>query len=189
MKKCLVLFHPGVEEIEAVTPVDLRRRAGVEVEVWSTEQEIWVTGGRSIALAADLAWPHKSRQQSAPLEFDALVLPGGPGVGALRLRRDVLSLIRSFAQAGKIVTAQCAAPLLLMDAGLTAEVTLTSFPGEEASLAAQVGRYSTARVVEDGLFLTARGAGTAEEFSLALISKLCGQAQAQDIAQRIVARG
>jgi len=183
MKKVLLLLHPGVEEIEAVTSIDLLRRAGIEVLAASVTSDLEVTGGRGIALKADALLSEVSTQI-----FDMLVIPGGPGVDALRKRPEVLELIRRFYREDRLIAAICAAPLVLLDAGIAAGHTLTSFPDAEKEFQSKVKAYVSGRVVQDGKLVTSRGAGTAEEFSLALIEILAGPKAAEQVRERIVAR-
>ena len=187
MKKVLLLLHPGVEEIEAVTPIDLLRRAGIEVTVASVTPELKVTGGRGISLMADVIladW----LADCAPQVYDMLLLPGGPGVDALRKIPAVLELVRKFHRENRFIAAICAAPLVLMDAGIVTSSTLTSFPGEEETLKPRVKSYVRDRVVRDGKLITSRGAGTSEEFTLTLIEILTNVETAEQMRHRIVAR-
>jgi 4-methyl-5(b-hydroxyethyl)-thiazole monophosphate biosynthesis len=187
--KILLLLHPGFEEIEAVTPADLLRRAGAEVVLASLDGSLQVEGGRALVLRADVALADLG---DPARDFDMLVLPGGPGVSALRgnpaHREPVLTLLRRFHAEKKWIAAICAAPLLLLDAGLAGDLRLTSFPGEAETLRAGARQYVEDRVALDGHIVTSRGAGTAEEFSLALIALVAGAAAAEDIRRRIVAR-
>jgi 4-methyl-5(b-hydroxyethyl)-thiazole monophosphate biosynthesis len=194
--RALLVLFPGFEEIEAVTPLDLLRRAGVEVvtvAVGSEMQERLVTGGRAVVLQADALLTDFGEAPEAV--FDLLILPGGPGVGALRARpelgRDreaITQVVRRFDAAKKWVAAICAAPLLLHDAGITGNLKVTSFPGEADALRPHVRAYVEERVVLDGHVVTSRGAGTSEEFALALVALLAGAAVAEDLRRRIVAR-
>jgi 4-methyl-5(b-hydroxyethyl)-thiazole monophosphate biosynthesis len=188
--RALLILHPGFEEIEAVTPVDLLRRSGVEVVMVAIGTDLFVAGGRAVVLRADVLLTDLGEAPES--EFDMLILPGGPGVKALRedtLHRDVVvGLLRRFHAEKKWMAAICAAPLLLHDAGLAAALKLTSFPGEADALRPHVRQYVEDRVVLDGNVVTARGAGTSEEFSLALIALLAGAAVAEDIRRRIIAR-
>jgi 4-methyl-5(b-hydroxyethyl)-thiazole monophosphate biosynthesis len=183
MKKVLLLLHPGVEEIEAVTSIDLLRRGGIEVTVASVTPDLDVMGGRGIVLRAETLL-------SGGLEkdYDLLLLPGGPGVEALRKRPEVLELVRQFHREDRYIAAICAAPLVLLDAGIASNHTLTSFPDQERELRSKVKAYVLDRVVQDGKLITSRGAGTAEEFSLALIEILLGPAASEKVRERIVAR-
>ena len=188
--RALVLLHPGFEEIEAVTPVDLLRRAGVEVVLAAIGTDVYVAGGRAVVFRADVLLADLGDAPES--DFDMLILPGGPGVQALRADPASLSravnLVQRFHAEKKWIAAICAAPLLLLDAGLAGELKLTSFPAEAETLRPRVRSYVEDRVVLDGHILTARGAGVSEEFSLALIALLAGAAMAEDVRRRIVAR-
>jgi protein deglycase len=183
MKRALLILSQGFEEIEAVTPLDLLRRAGIEVISASTGPDRLVVGGRGIPIQADCLLEECLFQA-----FDMVILPGGPGTEGLRKDPRVLDLVRRTHAAGIPLAAICAAPLVLADAGITAGYTLTSFPSAQEELKAQVKAYSRERVVQDGPLTTARGAGVSEEFALALIAQLAGPAMAGDIRDRIVAR-
>ncbi len=183
MIKALILLGRGFEEIEAITPIDILRRAGVEVVTASVEQDRWVTGGRGIPVMAD-----KLLSECGDEDFEALILPGGPGIAALKGREDIQLLARRYMERGKTVAAICAAPTVLGAAGLLGGRRVTSFPATRDEVEALAGEYSENRVVEDRELLTSRGAGTAEEFSLALVAKLLGPEIAEKVRVQIVAR-
>ena len=183
VKKVLVLLHPGFEEIEAVVPMDLLRRAGVEVVSASLGPDLGVTGGRGIIMQADILASEIGTQ-----EFDMLLLPGGPGVKKFRKESWVLDWVRKFHREGRFMAAICAAPLVLLDAGVLSGKKVASFPGTEEELRGHVLACVDERVCVDGKLITSRGAGTSEEFSLALILLLMGDAVAEDVRHRIVAR-
>lgn len=183
MKKVLLLLHPGFEEIEAVTSIDLLRRAGIEVTAASVTTELKVKGGRGVSIMADVLLA-----DCADLAYDMLLLPGGPGVSALRKHPEVLELVRKFHGENRFIAAICAAPLVLLDAGIVADRSLTSFPGEEEALKPKVKAYLRERVVRDGKLITSRAAGTSEEFALALIAVLLGPEAAEKVRYDILAR-
>lgn len=183
MKKVLVLLHPGFEEIEAITSVDLLRRAGITVTTASVTKDLKVLGSRNMTLMADTLLSTCVDQV-----FDMLLIPGGPGVDALRMRPEVLELVRKFRNEQAYIAAICAAPLVLMDAGITSNLAVTSFPGSEEELTGHVRSYVEDRVHIDGKVITSRGAGTSEEFALTLISLLLNPEAAEQVRQRIVAR-
>jgi 4-methyl-5(b-hydroxyethyl)-thiazole monophosphate biosynthesis len=112
-KRVLCLLAPGFEEIETVTPIDLLRRAGAEVVVASLNGESAVTGRSKLTLLADAALADVAGQ-----DFDLLLVPGGPGVQALRADGRPAKLAREYFEAGKPVAAICAAPAVLKDANL-----------------------------------------------------------------------
>lgn len=181
--KTLLILHTGCEEIEAVTPADLLRRAGFEVTLASAGSDLLVQGGRGVALKADV-----QVADVRAADYGLLILPGGPGTGTLRGHSGVRELVRGFHVSGKWIAAICAAPLVLLDAGILDDRSVTSFPGAAEELRGKVRAYAEDRVVVDGRVITSRGAGTAEEFSLALIALLAGDAAAEKVRRAIVAR-
>lgn len=178
-KRVLCLLFPGFEEIEAIAPVDLLRRAGVEVVVASLTGEKLVTGRCNVTVQADAALADVAEQ-----DFDLLLIPGGPGIKAVRADGRAAKLAQAYTQAGKPVAAICAAPTVLLDAGLLAGKRFTSHAGVLAELpASQVWE----RVVEDGHLITSRGAATSVEFGLALVRRLCGDTAVAEVAKGIMA--
>jgi protein deglycase len=183
MKRVMLILSAGFEELEAVAPIDLLRRAGVDVVTVSTGPELAVAGGRGIRILAD-----RLLDDCLEERFDMVVVPGGPGVPDLRKDDRVLDLLRRVHAEGTPIGAICAAPLILADAGLLTDHTVTSYPGSKPELLGRVKAYSEERVVEDGGLITSRGAGTSEEFALRLISRLLGPAAAETVRSSIVAR-
>lgn len=165
-KKVLVLLAEGFEEIEAVTVIDVLRRAEIEVTSASLNGT-QVKGSHGIALEADATLDDVEEQM-----FDAVVLPGGmPGARHLRESHAVLNLIREAAHKGKFVAAICAGPTALDVAGVLKGRRATSYPGHELTSADYVEGEP---VVVDGNIVTSRGPGTAFDFALKLVEKLAG---------------
>ncbi len=183
MKRVLLILSTGFEELEAVAPLDLLRRGGIEVVSASTGADLLVTGGRGIRIQAD-----RKLEDCLPEPFDMILLPGGPGVSELRKDKRVLDLMKRAHAQGLPIAAICAAPLILADAGILAGHVVTSFPGSKAELLGKVKSYSEDRVVQDGALITSRGAGTAEEFALQVLAYLLGPAAAEAVRTGIVAR-
>lgn len=178
-KRVLCLLFTGFEEIETIAPVDLLRRAGVEVVVASLTGEKLVTGRCNVTVQADTALADVAEQ-----DFDLLLIPGGPGIKAVRADGRAAKLAQAYTQAGKPVAAICAAPTVLLDAGLLSGKRFTSHAGVLAELpASQVQE----RVVEDGNLITSRGAATSVELGLALVRRLCGDAAVAEVAKGIMA--
>jgi 4-methyl-5(b-hydroxyethyl)-thiazole monophosphate biosynthesis len=175
--RVLCLLADGFEEIELVTPVDLLRRAGVEVVI-AALHGTGATGRSGIHLTADTAL-----EDVVDSDFELLLIPGGPGVGELRRDGRAAALAGEFSKAGKPVAAICAAPLILMDAGLLEGRRFTAHQSVRDVLKQALDE----RVVIDGNLITSRGAGTAMEFGLALVSRLAGQAAAEKVAADIMA--
>ncbi len=180
MIKILALIAPGFEEIEAVTVVDLLRRAGIEVVTVSITNEQKVTGAHNISLEADTILNTINGET-----FDGVFLPGGqPGTTNLKRNAGVLDLVRSFDHAGKWVTAICAAPLVLKEAGILNHRKLTSYPSEKAAF--KCASYYDENIVRDGNMITSRGVGTAIDFALTLIEIFQGTASRDKLAERIL---
>jgi protein deglycase len=168
----LVPLAEGFEELEAVTIIDVLRRAGVEVTVAALATSP-VIGSHAIAVGADTTL-------DAVLDraFDAVVLPGGPAAKRLRDDPRVTVLVQRAAREGRLVAALCAAPIALEAAGVLRGKRATVYPGNALSSATQVEE----RVVVDGNVITSRGPGTALEFSLTLVAKLVGEAKRDELA-------
>ena len=178
--RVLVPLAEGFEEIEAVTVVDLLRRAGIKVHTASLAGTR-VTGSHGIAVEADI-----SIDAAEATEYDMIVLPGGmPGADHLKRDSRVIALLQRFADQGRYTAAICAAPGVLAHAGLLVGRRATSFPGFLAPDSAPGIILSDAPVVVDGTVVTSRGPGTATEFSLALIELLCGRQIADAVGSRL----
>jgi 4-methyl-5(b-hydroxyethyl)-thiazole monophosphate biosynthesis len=173
----LVPLAHGFEEIEATCPIDLLRRAEVEVVLASCESDLKVCGRSGIVIHTD-----QFLIDTDPGEFDLLVIPGGPAVFDLRKNENILSTIKAFADKNRPIGAICAAPLLLHDADL---LGAKKFTGHD-SIGDELPSIITEKtVVIDGNLITSRGAGTAVEFGLSLVQILCGEKTAQEIRESI----
>lgn len=178
-KRVLCLLFPGFEEIETVAPIDLLRRAGVEVVVASLMGEKLVAGRSNISVQSDATLTDVTAQS-----FDLLLIPGGPGIKGVRADGRAAELVRQFASTAKPIAAICAAPTVLKDAGVLAGKRFTSHSGVVAELPES---QLQERVVEDGNIITSRGAATAVDFGLALVRRLCGETAAAEVAKGIMA--
>lgn len=177
MPTVLVPLADGFEEIEALAPVDLLRRAGVEVTIATLNDNRHATGRSGITAHGDVALGHV---QSNP--FDLVFLPGGAGVKNLRADPRVLAIVKTQHAAGRWLAAICAAPTVLHDAGLLAGRRYTAHFSVANELPAIL---SQERVVTDGKITTSRGAGTAVEFGLHLVSLLVSPEKATEISKAI----
>ncbi len=178
MTTVLMILPEGFEEIEAVTPIDLMRRAGFDVTVAALADGIHVTGRSGITLHATTTLSAIPEQQ----HFDLLVLPGGPGVKLLRADTRVRARITQQAAGPGWLAAICAAPTALHDAGVLDGRNFTAHPSVASELPA--ARLAE-RLVIDGKLITSRGAGTALEFGLALVEALAGPGKAREISAAI----
>jgi 4-methyl-5(b-hydroxyethyl)-thiazole monophosphate biosynthesis len=184
MPTVLVILPEGFEELEAVAPIDILRRAGCTVTIAALAPGIHVTGRSGITLHADTSLDALLASPSdAPFPLhDCLLLPGGPGVSHLRASPAVRLLVSRHHTAGKLLAAICAAPAVLHDAGLLAGRRYTAHPSVATELPTILAEE---RVVRDGQLLTSRGAGTALDFALALVSALVSQQKSTEIAAAI----
>ncbi|MBI3332847.1 MAG: DJ-1/PfpI family protein [Candidatus Omnitrophica bacterium] len=181
MKRVLVPLAPGFEEIEAVTVIDVLRRAGVEVVVAGTAAGP-IRGSQGISMAAD-----RPLDQAEPASFDMIVFPGGGvGVENLKAHPRILPLIGEFTARGKWIGAICAAPSLLGQAGLLCGKQVTSHPCVKEEVAPS-SLYSEERVVVDGKLVTSRGPGTAMEFALKLVEMLVGVEKVSELKAAMLA--
>lgn len=178
MPKILVPLADGCEEIEAVTVIDILRRAELEVTVAGVTGTT-VHASRGVKIQTDVLL-----DEVAETEFDLIVLPGG-AAGAQRLRDDqrVQSLLRRQNETGRGIAAICAAPMALAAAGVLDGRRATSYPG---FLQPDDAELSEDAVVEDGPIVTSRGPGTAMPFALTLVRRLCDQAKRDEVAQRLL---
>jgi 4-methyl-5(b-hydroxyethyl)-thiazole monophosphate biosynthesis len=178
MKRVLVPLAEGFEELEAVTVIDILRRAGVEVVVASLGESP-VTGSHGIRLAADTPLAALVEQ-----DFDMVALPGGmPGAEHLKKDARVAEIARRLAAKGRPVAANCAAPMVLAAAGLLDGRRATSYPGflKDASKTT----VTDEAVVVDGGMITSRGPGTALDFALQLVETLEGAATRREVESRL----
>ena len=179
MPTVLAILPEGFEELEAVAPIDLLRRAGCTVTVAALGPGRRVTGRNALVLEADVLL--SELPVGAPAN-DCLLLPGGPGVQHLRASPTVRDLVTRQHAAGYWLAAICAAPAVLHDAGLLAGKRYTAHPSVAGELTAIL---ADERVVRDGRLITSRGAGTAVDFGLALVSALVSPEKSAEIAASI----
>ncbi len=179
MHKVLVLLAQGCEEIEAVTVIDILRRAGIEVTSAGLD-DLPVLASHGVMLLADTTLDLAQHQ-----DFDMIVLPGGlPGTDNLRADKRLIALLQRMAHQGKHVAAICAAPSVLAAAGLLDGRKATCYPTcldgyPKVDL-------QTAAIVEDGKLTTSRGPGTAMDFALTLVERLAGKAKRQEVEAALV---
>jgi 4-methyl-5(b-hydroxyethyl)-thiazole monophosphate biosynthesis len=167
VKRVLVPLAEGFEELEAVTIVDILRRAGIEVVVASLAGSP-VTGSHGIRVAADTPLAALAEQ-----DFDMIALPGGlPGAEHLKNDPRIADLLRRHRGKGRPVAAICAAPMVLEAAGVLDGRRATSYPGFLKD-ARRTTVVADAVVRDDGV-ITSRGPGTALDFALALVAELAG---------------
>jgi 4-methyl-5(b-hydroxyethyl)-thiazole monophosphate biosynthesis len=179
MTKVLIPLAAGFEEIEALTVVDILRRAQIEV-ISAGLQPGPVVGAHNIVVIPDTTI---NAVHSA--EYDMIVLPGGqPGTNNLNADPRIHLLVAEFAAAGKQIGAICAAPVVLAAGGLLAGKYVTCYPAYSDKLGDAI--YEDKPVVIDGSLITGRGAGSAVEFALEIVSRLAGRVVADAVAKAML---
>ncbi|WP_455217091.1 DJ-1 family glyoxalase III [Kaarinaea lacus] len=176
MARVLVPIAQGCEELEAVTIIDLLRRAGIEVIAASLDDQP-VKASRGVMLLAD-----KTLDEALEMDYDLVALPGGlPGADNLNGDPRIQALLKKMANENKFTAAICAAPRVLASAGLLEGKRATSFPGTLEKLNLANTTIESDPVVQDGKVITSRGPGTAMDFALTLIENLSGKDKRQEV--------
>ncbi|WP_127471072.1 DJ-1 family glyoxalase III [Thiomicrorhabdus aquaedulcis] len=179
MTRVLIPLAQGCEELEAVTIMDILVRGGVEVLSASLDDNLVITASRGVRLLADTTLAAVEHQV-----FDMVVLPGGlPGADYLQQDSRVITLLQRTVAQGHYVAAICAAPKVLVHAGLLDGKQATSYPGVIEQQPGAGMRFVNAAVVEDGNVITSRGPGTAIDFALLLLERLTNKAVRTGVEQ------
>lgn len=175
-----MLFAEGFETVEALMVVDLLRRGGVELTMASITEDELVVSSHGVGVQMD-----STLGDEDPMEYDAVILPGGmPGTNYLKESEAVKKAVQAMNDAGKIVSAICAAPGALGKFGLLEGKKACCFPSQEQYLTGAT--VSQDRVVVDGNIVTSRGLGTAMEFGFTLLGLLAGEEKVREIKTAIV---
>ena len=176
MANVLVPLSQGCEELEAVTIIDLLRRAGINVIT------VGLDDGPVKASRGTVLIPDTTLDAVMQHEFDMIVLPGGlPGADHLNTDPRIHTLLKQMAAMNKYTAAICAAPKVLASAGLLNGKHATSYPGSMDGIETQDMVYEQQAVVIDGKVITSRGPGTAMDFALTLIEQLAGKARRDEV--------
>jgi 4-methyl-5(b-hydroxyethyl)-thiazole monophosphate biosynthesis len=181
-KSAYLLLAEGFEEVEALTPVDVLRRAGIRVTTVSMTSRRQIKGAHGIIVTAD-AMLEDVKEDTA----DLLILPGGmPGTTNLNAHPHTKDLLLKYSEARKFIGAICAAPMILGQMGLLNGKKATCYPGFEAHLQ---GAQITNRATEvDGNIITGNGIGSAMVFSLALVTELTNDETARELAKKMMVK-
>jgi len=173
-----ILMADGFEEIEALTVVDVLRRAEIKIEMVSIGGEL-VTGAHGIVVKADKLIGAINVDNA-----EMIILPGGmPGTKNLEASEDVQSLVKDAVDAKKWVSAICAAPMILGNKGYLKNIEAICFPGFEKYLSGAIIKDRTVNVYKK--FITSKGAGTSLDFAFAIVSVLRDEATARDLMVRM----
>ena len=180
MSKIAVFFATGYEEIEALTVVDLCKRAGIVVDMVSVTGEQVVTGSHKISVTMD-----KMLNDVDFANYDMLVLPGGmPGTRNLEACEELMKGLDAFYQSGKQIGAICAAPSIFGHRGYLEGKAACCYPGFEDELSGALVSENQVEVSEN--VITSRGLGTAIPFALAIVEHFCGAEKAKELANGII---
>lgn len=178
--RILVPLAEGFEEIEAITVIDVLRRAGCEVVVAG------LAAGPIVATRKTRHLPDTSLAEVQLWPFDAIVLPGGrPGADALAADEGLRQKLWQHYSGGALTAAICAAPMALEAAGLLSGRRFTCHPSVAGDI--RTGTQTGARVEIDGHLITAQAAGSAMEFALAIVRALCGEAKVAEVNKGLLA--
>lgn len=172
-----ILFAEGFEEVEALTVVDMARRAQIEVEMISLNEDLFVTGGHGITVKCD-----KLLKEAEIL--DGIVLPGGiPGVPNIEKNETAVAFIKKHFIEGKLVAAICAAPTLLGRLGILADSKAVCYPDVLDNLICK--EKGDSKVVTDKNIITSQSAGTAMDFAFEIIKYLKDENKAENVKKSI----
>jgi 4-methyl-5(b-hydroxyethyl)-thiazole monophosphate biosynthesis len=179
-KKALVILAEGFEETEAIVPIDVLRRCGIEVTVAGLGSDS-ITGAHGIIVQADTVL---EKIKDLP---DAIVLPGGmPGAENLAASAKVKDLIIAMNSKGRIVAAICASPaLVLAPLGILDGKKAVCYPGMEKNFSPDT-EHADEKIVQDGKIITSKGPGTALPFALKIAENLAGKNTADMIAKQML---
>ena len=181
MKKRAVIFMAdGFEEIEAITPIDLLRRADVAVEMVSISESLTVVGAHGITVQCDSLFSHFNLHG-----IDVYILPGGAGHKLLAKNAQLGVVLKQAHNQGVLIAAICAAPSILGDLDILLNKRACCFPGFEGSLNCKEVVMNEP-VVVDGNVITSRGAGTAYQFGLAIVAKFFCKDKADKLASQTI---
>ena len=170
MKKVAVILADGFEEIEALTSVDVLRRAGALASVVGLK-DAYITGAHNITVKADI-----TLREMSELNYDAVVLPGGlPGASNLANDADLREILHKFDKEGKLICAICAAPMVLERARVLKE-HFVCYPGFEENVRSDKRGYvSDKNVLKDQNIITGKGPAFSMEFALFIVKNLLGE--------------
>lgn len=179
MKKIIIPLAQGLEEIEAITNIDVLRRANIEVTTVSLD-DLKVKGAHNVVILAD-----KLIDEINVEDFDGILLPGGmPGATNLRDDKRIINMVRFLNEKNKLVSAICAAPIVLEKAGVLKGVKATSYPGFGEEMASS--NYVEDRVVVDKNIITGKGPGVALEFALEVVNYLVGEKVVNELKKDMI---
>ncbi|MGQ1889945.1 DJ-1 family glyoxalase III [Thermophagus sp. OGC60D27] len=180
MKKAAIFIAPGFEEVEALTPADVLKRAGADVELISITEDKNVTGSHGITIVCDRVLEGKTVE-----EKDILILPGGmPGTKNLQNNHALKNLLIDYNAKKKWIAAICAAPMIPGELGFLKGRKATCYPGYEHHL--KEAHHYPVPAITDGHIITGRGVGAAMEFAIEIAANLWGPQKASELRDKMV---
>lgn len=181
-KKVALFIENGSEELEFIAPLDIMRRANLEVDLISANNEDFITSSHNVKILAD----KKIDEVNNILDYDAIVIPGGmPGSTLLRDNKKIIEFYQTMYNSGKLVAAICAAPIVLSAAGITDDKEVTSYPGFDKEI--NYKNYNSDKaVVIDKNVITAQGPAVAILFGYEIVNYLLQDNTAEDVKQAML---
>lgn len=181
-KKVALFIENGSEELELIAPLDVMRRANLEVDVISANNEDFITSAHNVKIMAD----KKINEVNNILDYDAIVIPGGmPGSTLLRDNKKIIEFYQTMYNSGKLVAAICAAPIVLSAAGITNDKEVTAYPGFDKEI--NYKHYNSDKaVVIDKNVITAQGPAVAILFGYEIVNYLLQDNTAEDVKQAML---
>lgn len=181
-KKVALFIENGSEELEFIAPLDIMRRANLEVDLISANNEDFITSSHNVKILAD----KKIDEVNNILEYDAIVIPGGiPGSTLLRDNKKIIEFYQTMYNSGKLVAAICAAPIVLSAAGITDDKEVTSYPGFDKEI--NYKNYNSDKaVVIDKNVITAQGPAVAILFGYEIVNYLLQDNTAEDVKKAML---
>ena len=181
-KKVALFIENGSEELEFIAPLDIMRRANLEVDLISANNEDFITSSHNVKIIAD----KKINEVNNILDYDAIVIPGGmPGSTLLRDNKKIIEFYQKMYNSRKLVAAICAAPIVLSAAGITDDKEVTSYPGFDKEI--NYKNYNSDKaVVIDKNVITAQGPAVAILFGYEIVNYLLQDNTAEDVKQAML---
>ncbi len=181
-KKVALFIENGSEELEFIAPLDIMRRANLEVDLISANNQDFITSSHNVKIIAD----KKINEVNNILDYDAIVIPGGmQGSTLLRDNKKIIEFYQTMYNSGKLVAAICAAPIVLSAAGITDDKEVTSYPGFDKEI--NYKNYNSEKaVVVDKNVITAQGPAVAILFGYEIVNYLLQDNTAEDVKQAML---
>ena len=181
-KKVALFIENGSEELEFIAPLDIMRRANLEVDLISANNEDFITSSHNVKIIAD----KKINEVNNILDYDAIVIPGGmPGSTLLCDNKKIIEFYQKMYNSGKLVAAICAAPIVLSSAGITDDKEVTSYPGFDKEINCKTYNSEKAVVVDKNV-ITAQGPAVAILFGYEIVNYLLQDNTAEDVKQAML---